>query len=109
MKNMSNIFSIDPTNIAEAFLWQLPGLIVLKDTDSKFLGCNRNFSKLAGFPTIDSIMGKIDEDLKCEAANHAFRFRQQDKKAMMDEPQTILDIHRFADGKVWTCITKKYP
>lgn len=96
-------------NIAESVLWQLPGFIILKNINSTYMGCNENFIALAGYKNLDSIIGITDEDLKCEASNYASIFRQQDREAMLYKPQVILDIHHFADNKLWICISRKIP
>lgn len=104
-----NFTEIPFKDIAEAIIWQLPHFVIWKDIDSVYLGCNENFAKLAGYSTLASIEGIKDEDLKCDAATYATRFRYQDQQAMKHKPQTILDIHRFADGKIWTCLSNKTP
>ena len=96
-------------NIAESVLWQLPGFIILKNTHSIYKGCNANFIALAGYKNLDSIIGITDDDLKCDASSYAAIFRRQDQEAMLCKPQTILDIHHFADNKLWICISRKIP
>lgn len=96
-------------NISESILWQMPNYVGWKDINSVYLGCNKNFTELAGYSGIDSMVGIMDEDLKCGAAECAKIFREQDKEAMKYNSRTILDIHRFSDGKIRTCISKKTP
>lgn len=44
------VYIPDFDSLAESILWQLPNFVIWKDLNSTYLGCNKNFAKLAGFP-----------------------------------------------------------
>jgi len=59
----------------------IPQFIYWKDRNSVYLGCNRNFSELAGVGNPENIVGKTDYDLpwKKEEANF---FHERDRQVM---------------------------
>ncbi|GAB1542363.1 hypothetical protein NUACC21_50370 [Scytonema sp. NUACC21] len=81
----------------------IPQCVFWKDTASVFLGCNRNFAKLAGFDNPEDIIGKTDYDLVSvmEEANSS---READTKVMeTNKPEYHSVIpHLQKDGtQVW--------
>lgn len=97
------------SNLAEAALWQMPNFVCIQDLNSKYLVCNKNFLKVSGYKTLDSILGTTDGDLKCEAAECAAIFREQDLEVIKNKPQIVLNIHKYADGIIRTFLTQKMP
>src|SRR3990167_7824615 len=101
-KNIFDHFNKMP----ESLFWQLPGYFHIKDYHGKYVVSNKNHSSLVGFKTLDEIIGKTDWDIKCEAAKFSECFREQDLKTK-EKNLTILDIHRYADGKIWAFYVTK--
>lgn len=58
---------------------QLPGYILAKDINSKFMLASKKAAQLFGFANIDNMIGLNDYDLKCEASQWASEFQDQDK------------------------------
>ncbi|NJL64878.1 MAG: PAS domain-containing protein [Methylacidiphilales bacterium] len=88
----------------------IPQHVFWKDSNSVFLGCNRNFAKVAGFDLPEDIIGKTDYDLpwKVEEARY---FRECDR-AVMASGKPMLEIiepQLQADGKQAWIETSKVP
>ena len=88
-------------------LENVPGYIFWKDTTSKFLGCNANFSRIAG-ETPDSIIGKVDYDLPWKH-EEADRFIADDREVIKTgQPKlNIEESMKYVDGKEATLLTNK--
>ncbi|MFX1391488.1 MAG: PAS domain S-box protein [Promethearchaeota archaeon] len=88
----------------------IPQFIFWKDQDSKFLGCNNNFARVAGVGDPENIVGKLDEDLvwKKEEAESFFEI---DRYVMeSNEPEYhIIESQLQADGKEAWLDTNKIP
>jgi PAS domain S-box-containing protein len=81
----------------------IPQFIYWKDRNSVYLGCNRNFSHLAGVSNPENIVGKTDYDLPWEKEEANF-FHERDRQVMeTDTPKYhIVEPLLRADGqKVW--------
>ncbi|MFX0021898.1 MAG: PAS domain S-box protein [Candidatus Hermodarchaeota archaeon] len=88
----------------------IPQFIFWKDEDSKFLGCNKNFARVAGVGTPENIVGKLDQDLvwKKEEADSFFEI---DRFVMeSNEPEHhIIEPQLQADGKQAWLDTNRIP
>ncbi len=88
----------------------IPQFIFWKDKYSKFLGCNRNFARVAGVGTPEKIVGKLDQDLvwKKEEADSFFEI---DRFVMeSNEPEYhIIEPQLQADGKQAWLDTNRIP
>ncbi|MFX1567653.1 MAG: PAS domain S-box protein [Promethearchaeota archaeon] len=88
----------------------IPQFIFWKDKDSKFLGCNENFARVAGVGTAEKIVGKYDQDLvwKKEEAESFFEI---DRFVMeSDKPEYhIIESQLQADGKEAWLDSNKIP
>ena len=78
----------------------IPQLISWKDINSTYLGCNRNFAKVAGLNTPEEIINKTDYELpwKVSEAESFFEIDQLVMKTNKPEYHIILPQHQ-ADGK----------
>ena len=49
--------------VAEAFIDTLPSAIFYKSLEGRYVGCNKAYANLFGYPSSDSVRGKTDFDL----------------------------------------------
>ncbi len=80
---------------------QMPGYFFMKDRDSRFLGCNRQFAEFAG-ETIDSIVGKHETEMPW--ADEASHFIEDDRR-VMESGVGLINYHEPKHGH--TIITNK--
>ncbi|AFY69116.1 diguanylate cyclase/phosphodiesterase with PAS/PAC sensor(s) [Thalassoporum mexicanum PCC 7367] len=71
----------DKERILQLVLDNIPQHIFWKDTNSVFLGCNRNWAKAAQIGSPEAVIGKTDFDLLDNPAV-AEEYRQQDRRIM---------------------------
>jgi diguanylate cyclase (GGDEF)-like protein/PAS domain S-box-containing protein len=88
----------------------IPQYIFWKDTQSNYLGCNRNFAQAAGFDSPEQIIGKQDEDLPWTSGEADF-FRKVDREVMEKNESNLNLIERItmADGVERFVDTNKIP
>ncbi len=88
----------------------IPQYVFWKDSNSVFLGCNRNLAKVAGLDSPEDIIGKTDYDLpwKVEEAEY---FRECDRIVIESgEPMLeIVESQLQADGRQTWIETSKVP
>jgi two-component system cell cycle sensor histidine kinase/response regulator CckA len=88
----------------------IPQFIFWKDTSSVFLGCNRNFARVAGVARPEDIVGKTDYDLawRKEEADY---FREVDQRVMRTSTSEhrIIEPQLQASGKQAWIETTKLP
>ena len=70
----------DQQHYLRLILDNIPQQVFWKDTNSVFLGCNRNWSEAAGLDSPETVIGKTDFDLL--PAELARRFRTKDRMLM---------------------------
>ena len=89
-------------NMPEAAFW--------KDQNSVYIGCNQQFSKVAGLASPKEIIGKTDFDLPWEPKETEW-FRKCDRRVMeSDTPELgIIETLRQADGTQYWLETNKIP
>jgi PAS domain S-box-containing protein len=88
----------------------IPAAIFWKDRDSVYLGCNKNFARIAGFPNADGIVGKTDFDMPWTASETEF-YHLCDRKVMEEnKPQfNIIEPLTTDTGEVVWLSTSKMP
>ncbi|MEW6494024.1 MAG: PAS domain S-box protein [Cyanobacteriota bacterium] len=88
----------------------IPQFIFWKDRNSVFLGCNRNFARVAGVGTPENIVGKTDYDLLWKKEEADF-YRSCDARVMQtNTPEYhIIEPLQQADGKQLWLDTNKVP
>ena len=88
----------------------IPQFIFWKDTELKYLGCNRNFAQAAGQEPVEDIVGKTDFELPWERAEtDAYR---RDDRAVMNAGRPLYHIRETqlnAEGKKTWLDTNKIP
>ena len=92
LKNSQQMFQLVIDNIPQFIFW--------KDIDSVYIGCNKNFARIAGVKDPKDIVGKTDYDLvwkKMEAEN----FFETDRLVLeLNKPEYhIIESQFQADGK----------
>lgn len=88
----------------------LPQFIFWKDRNSAFLGCNKNFAKLAGLDNPDDIKGKTDYDLpwsdtEADSYTHDDRIIIKTKQPKLFYEET----QKQADGSEMIVLVSKVP
>ncbi len=88
----------------------IPAAIFWKDVNSVFLGCNKNFARIAGFASVDQIIGKTDFDMPWTAEETEF-YHFCDRKIMEEnKPQfNIIEPLTKYNGEVSWLSTSKMP
>ncbi|WP_428262329.1 PAS domain-containing protein [Haliangium sp.] len=77
----------------------VPQFIFWKDTESVYLGCNRNFARVAGVDRPEDIVGKSDLDLAW--SDDAQQYRELDQRVIRTNEPAYRTVarQRQADGK----------
>jgi PAS domain S-box-containing protein len=100
----------DAHKMLQLVMDNIPQFIFWKDTSSVYLGCNRNFARVAGVARPEDIVGKTDYDLawRREEADY---FRAVDQRVMRNSvaEHRIVEPQLQADGKQAWVETNKLP
>lgn len=89
--NASLINKIEDNNYAfENILKLVPVGVFWKDRDRRFLGANQMFLDYYGLSSVDSILGKTDEDMGWHINPEPFK---QDELAVINEGKVIRNVH----------------
>ncbi len=94
------------TNVLE----HIPHFVFWKDRDSRYLGCNHNFARVAGMGRPADLIGKTDYELPWKPEEADF-FVSCDRR-VMESGQPLLNIEeplRRADGEARVLLTSKVP
>lgn len=88
----------------------IPQAVFWKDRESRYLGCNRTFAKLAGLPAPDAIVGLSDFDLPWQRSeSEAYR---ADDRAVVESARAklhIIESQLTAEGVLTWVDTSKAP
>ncbi|MCP4217704.1 MAG: PAS domain S-box protein, partial [bacterium] len=100
----------DSRRVLQMVMNTIPQFLFWKDLDSVYLGCNMNFSRVAGFDNPEDIEGKTDYDMPWKKGEADF-FRECDRKVMdNDSPEYhIIEPQLQANGKQAWVDTNKLP
>ena len=92
----------------KALLENLPYPIFWKDTQSHYIGANKNFTTLLGISNTTTVKGMTDFDMPC-SLEEAIRFREVDKKILQGSSLiNKLEIRTYRD-KTEKVIINKVP
>ncbi len=102
LKESQEIFQLVLNNIPQFIFW--------KDINSSYIGCNQNFSRVAGFEKPEDLIGKTDKDLAWQKEESDF-FHETDALVMeSNSPEYhIIEQQLQADGKHAWLDTNKIP
>lgn len=89
-------------SIINAFL-QTPGYLCWKNVNSTFMGGNNNFIKIAGFKSLDEIIGKTDYDMPW-ADTHAELYLEDDKAVLNGTPKINYIETQLQVNKKWAIV-----
>lgn len=96
--------------VSDDILQQLPGLFLIMNKESQFIGSNLYTANLFGFETVDQMLGLRAYDMRCSAVECAADFIDQDKAVLRFEKEMmLLDIHTYHAHQEKILITKKKP
>lgn len=89
---------------------QLPGIVLVMNTNSEFVLSNNHTAKLFGYKNEESLQGLNAFGMRCPAVACAESFINQDKHVINTKEEiTLLDIHAYADDQTRVLLTKKKP
>lgn len=92
----------------ESLLWQMPGIIIMKDLNSNYLFGNGKATNLLGFESFDQLYGTNDYEIKCDASRFAASFINEDKQVIGQEKTfNLLYILKYADNNIYTLFGSK--
>ena len=97
------------SRMLELILDNVPACVFWKDTDLKFLGCNRLFAETMGVESPAFVLGKTDYVLPWKASAEAFR---NDDRRVLDTRKPLLNFEEaqcLADGTTRWVKTSKTP
>lgn len=93
--------------LLEKVLSTTEAAIFWKDADRRFIGANRAFLDYYGFPSVQSILGKTDEDLGWNIEVDKFR---DDEKKVLEGVSTYREFgHCIRKGEVRDIVASKAP
>ncbi len=86
--------------LLQRVLDNVPQFVFWKDRQSEFLGCNRQFARIAGLEAPEQIIGKTDYDLAW-SREQAESYRAWDQRIMQEDRAEyhIIEPQLQADGK----------
>jgi PAS domain S-box-containing protein len=91
-------------------LSHIPHFIYWKDLNSNYLGCNDSYARMAGFTSIQEIIGKNDFQLGWN--NDKANFYRESDKLVLSTGKSLLNIERpetLQDGNQVTFLSSKVP
>jgi PAS domain S-box-containing protein len=102
LRNSKQMLQLILDNIPQRIFW--------KDINSKFLGCNKNFAKDAGFTSPSDLIGFDDYDMPWKSTEADY-YRSVDSEVMKtDEPIfKIIEPQTHHDGQIAWIETNKVP
>jgi len=81
------------------FVNNLPGLFLIKDTNSIIRSMSKNYAMLAGWENEASCCGMTDYDIRSEAVESASEFIKYDQKVLASGKKMItLEIQKYTQG-----------
>ncbi len=88
----------------------IPATIIWKDCDSRYLGCNRLFAKIAGVKEVTDVVGKTDYDMPWKK-EEADWFIECDRRVMGSDRAelNILETQQQANNRQAWLSTSKIP
>ena len=109
-ENIAKAELIESKQMFQLVLDNIPQFIFWKDINSVFLGCNKNFARVAGVGNSNNIIGKTDANLAWEKSQ-AESFFEIDRLVMeSNKPEYhIIEPQLQADGKKAWVDTNKIP
>lgn len=109
-QQLENIQTPLPEQLLYLVLDNMPEAAFWKDRNSVYLGCNQQFSKVAGLASPQEIIGKTDFDLPWKPEETEW-FRACDRRVMeSDSPELgIIEPQQQADGSQYWLETNKIP
>ena len=104
--------SRNSAQLLQRVIEHFPGVIFWKDTESVYLGCNKNFSSGAGLNNPEEVVGKTDFDLPW-AETEAAKYRADDRTVIEsgESKLHIIETQYQADNQIaWfdTCKVALY-
>ena len=86
---------------------QLPGLVILKGTDSRIMAMNDALASLLGLPTRHAAEGFFEWEIAPHLGEAAATFRQQDASTWSHRRGRFLDLLTYADGHLHLILSEK--
>ncbi len=94
----------------ESQFCQLPGLLLWKNLDSSYRLSNLNTAKIFGFKDVADIIGIMDYDIRCKAAENAHIWIAQDQQVIDSRKKlNAIDVHSYANDEIKAVFYEKAP
>lgn len=103
IKNLDQIVSD-----LDAFFREVPGHVYLKDIRGRWLFCNRELVKYAGFDSYKSMVGKTDYDMPWKAGADSMILVER-QVLMLEREIKYSETFELVNGDLVQCITTKKP
>ncbi len=102
LRNSKQMLQLILNNVPQRIFW--------KDINSKYLGCNKNFAKDAGFSNPLEIIGLTDNDMPWKSAEADY-YRSIDSEVMKNDKPTyhLIEPQTHLDGEISWLETNKIP
>lgn len=106
MENKKNWLN---NNLVSQLVDLLPVSVFWKDIKGVYLGCNINFARALGFDSVESIIGKTDNDLITRDLTP--HYQKDDKEVIVSgvPKLNIEEEQNFPGGKKFNILTSKVP
>ncbi len=90
--------SFPPSHILRLIIDSFPHQIVWKDTQGRFLGCNRAFAEVMGLDSPEGIVGLRDGDLPLYTSDEAAHLQHRDMQVMIAGEPDLYSIESQPHG-----------
>lgn len=107
----ANLFDalIESRNILQSIIETIPMRIFWKDKNSRYIGCNSNFARDAGFNNVNEIIGKYDDDLAWQARADYYRAIDLEVMQRAVPKASYEELEKTADGHEMILKSSKIP
>ena len=96
-------------NILQSIIETIPMRIFWKDKNSRYIGCNSNFARDAGFNNVNEIIGKYDDDLAWQVRADYYRAIDLEVMQLGVPKASYEELEKTADGHEMILKSSKIP
>ena len=93
----------------QAIVDNIPRAIFWKDSDLRFMGCNKIFARIAGVSSPSELIGKSDYEMPWGAQADAYRKDDQDVMSSRKAKLDIEEVNTNSKGEQTWVLTSKVP
>jgi PAS domain S-box-containing protein len=93
----------------QSIIETIPMRIFWKDKNSRYIGCNSNFARDAGFNNVNEIIGKYDDDLAWQARADYYRAIDLEVMQLAVPKASYEELEKTVDGHEMILKSSKIP